>query len=82
MLNKTRFCPKGYDFSKTKTVERFNRMRDAVAANDRPMVYSLCQWGEANVATWGNGTGQSWRTTTDITRMLHRKSLDMFWSSN
>ncbi|KAF2670307.1 putative alpha-galactosidase B [Microthyrium microscopicum] len=61
------FCPTGFDFSKTKTVERFNRMRDALDRVERPMVFSLCQWGEANVATWGNGTGQSWRTTTDIT---------------
>jgi alpha-galactosidase len=53
-------------------------MRDALATSERPIVYSLCQWGEANVPTWGNGTGQSWRTTTDITRKLQKESIEEF----
>lgn len=43
-------------------------MRDAVAKSERPMLFSLCQWGQANVNTWGNATAQSWRTTRDIFR--------------
>jgi hypothetical protein len=46
--------------------QRYDAMRDAIAATGRPMVYSLCEWGEDNVWTWGAGTGNLWRTTGDI----------------
>jgi alpha-galactosidase len=45
---------------------RYNAMRDALAATGRPIVYSLCEWGEDAVWTWGAGTGNLWRTTGDI----------------
>ena len=45
---------------------RYNAMRDALAATGRPIVYSLCEWGQDNVWTWGAGTGNLWRTTGDI----------------
>jgi alpha-galactosidase len=41
-------------------------MRDAILAQNRTMLYSLCQWGAANVQTWGNETGSSWRHSGDI----------------
>lgn len=45
-------------------------MRDAIIKTGRPMLYSLCEWGEANVQTWGNQTAQSWRSTGDISGKL------------
>ena len=45
---------------------RFITMRDALAKASRPIFYSLCQWGNDNVWTWGNAVGNSWRTTGDI----------------
>ena len=45
---------------------RYNAMRDALANTGRPIVYSLCEWGENSVWTWGAGTGNLWRTTGDI----------------
>jgi alpha-galactosidase len=54
-----RFCPPGFDYTKSKTFERYTRMKDALAKVDRPIFYSLCEWGSANVATWGNQTAQS-----------------------
>ncbi|MFI6072231.1 glycoside hydrolase family 27 protein [Actinoplanes sp. NPDC051343] len=45
---------------------RYNAMRDALAATGRPIVYSLCEWGQDSVWTWGAGTGNLWRTTDDI----------------
>ena len=45
---------------------RYNAMRDALAATGRPIVYSLCEWGQDSVWTWGAGTGNLWRTTGDI----------------
>jgi alpha-galactosidase len=46
--------------------QRYNAMRDALAATGRPIVYSLCEWGEGNVWTWGASAGNLWRTTGDI----------------
>nr|WP_251512525.1 ricin-type beta-trefoil lectin domain protein [Actinacidiphila bryophytorum] len=45
---------------------RYTAMRDALAATGRPILYSLCNWGQENVWTWGAGIGNSWRTTGDI----------------
>ncbi|MEV5279442.1 ricin-type beta-trefoil lectin domain protein [Streptomyces sp. NPDC052811] len=45
---------------------RYTTMRDALAATNRPILYSLCNWGQENVWTWGAGVGNSWRTTGDI----------------
>ncbi|KAF2194795.1 glycoside hydrolase family 27 protein [Zopfia rhizophila CBS 207.26] len=59
-------CPAGYDYSKSLTAERFRIMRDAIVAQPRTMLYSLCEWGEAGVQQWGNDTGSSWRMSGDI----------------
>jgi alpha-galactosidase len=45
---------------------RYTAMRDALAKTGRPILYSLCNWGQENVWTWGAGVGNSWRTTGDI----------------
>jgi len=45
---------------------RYTAMRDAIAATGRPMVFSLCDWGEEDVASWGASVGNLWRTTGDI----------------
>ncbi len=46
------------------------------AANpDNDYVFSICEWGMANVREWGKDVGSSWRTSSDITpnwsSMLH-----------
>ena len=42
-------------------------MGDALRASGRPIVYSLCQYGEQQVQTWGTDVGGNlWRTTGDI----------------
>ncbi|WP_425556883.1 glycoside hydrolase family 27 protein [Kitasatospora saccharophila] len=56
-------CPNG---TKAPAQTRYATMRDALAATGRPILFSLCNWGEDNVWTWGAGTGNSWRTTGDI----------------
>ncbi|MFD2415645.1 glycoside hydrolase family 27 protein [Amycolatopsis pigmentata] len=45
---------------------RYTAMRDALAATGRPILFSLCNWGEESVWTWGAPVGNSWRTTGDI----------------
>lgn len=41
-------------------------MRDALLAQNGTIFYSLCDWGQADVNTWANGTGNSWRMSGDI----------------
>jgi len=45
---------------------RYTAMRDALQATGRPILFSLCSWGQESVWTWGANVGNSWRTTTDI----------------
>ena len=58
--------PQGFDWKTSKTHERYMRMRDALLKQNRTILYSLCEWGTAGVLSWGNSTGNSWRTTGDI----------------
>ncbi|PLB35187.1 glycoside hydrolase family 27 protein [Aspergillus candidus] len=60
-------APDGYDWNGSNTAKRFRAMRDALLKVDRPILYALCEWGQADVNSWGNKTGQSWRVTGDIT---------------
>lgn len=42
-------------------------MREALSAQDRDILYSLCQYGNAGVSAWGHLVGgECWRTTGDI----------------
>jgi alpha-galactosidase len=58
--------PPGYDYAKSNTSVRYNRMRDALLAQERTILYSLSPWGHAHVERWGNDTGHSWRMWGDI----------------
>ena len=42
-------------------------MRDALYRAGRPMVFSICEWGDNQPSTWAPATGHLWRTTGDIT---------------
>jgi alpha-galactosidase len=45
----------------------YAKMGQALLASGRPIVYSLCQYGEQNVGEWGaRAGGNLWRTTGDI----------------
>ena len=45
----------------------FRLMGEALAVQKRDIVFSLCQYGQANVSTWGeNVGGQCWRTAGDF----------------
>ena len=41
-------------------------MRDALLAQNRTIQYSMCIWGTADVESWANGTGSSYRMSDDI----------------
>ena len=47
--------------------ERYNTMRDALHAAGRPIVFSMCEWGQSKPWTWAQDTAHLWRTTGDVT---------------
>ncbi|MFJ4828510.1 NPCBM/NEW2 domain-containing protein [Streptomyces sp. NPDC088747] len=51
-------------------ISRYTTMRDALRAasrtTGRPIVYSICEWGENKPWEWASDVGHLWRTTGDI----------------
>lgn len=45
---------------------RYNKMAKALNSTGRPILYSLCNWGEDYVHTWGMSIANSWRISGDI----------------
>ncbi|MGZ6013620.1 MAG: glycoside hydrolase family 27 protein [Caulobacteraceae bacterium] len=63
----------GLEKAQAIEVEAYEKMRDAIAATGRPMVYSLCQYGFYQPWRWGASVGGDlWRTTGDITDRFPR----------
>ena len=54
-----------HDGSSGRT-NRYPKMRDALNQTGRPIFFSICEWGTENPWEWGKETGNSWRTTGDI----------------
>lgn len=46
--------------------ERYTIVRDAFRDSGRPMVLSICEWGQNRPWEWADTVGQLWRTTSDI----------------
>lgn len=46
--------------------DAYTRMRDALYAAGRPIVFSLCEWGQNRPWEWAQDVGHLWRTTGDI----------------
>ena len=46
--------------------ETYKTMRDALYAAGRPVVFSLCEWGDTQPWLWAKEVGHLWRTTGDI----------------
>ncbi len=47
-------------------VKTYTALRDAQLAAGRPIVHSLCSWGEGYPWRWAGAVGHLWRTTADI----------------
>ena len=56
-------CPNG---SALPAQQRYAAMREALIGAGRPIVFSICNWGNDDVWQWGAGYGNLWRTTGDI----------------
>jgi len=50
----------------SKPEERYPVMRDALNATGKKILFSMCEWGVDNPASWATTVGNSWRTTGDI----------------
>jgi alpha-galactosidase len=46
--------------------EAYTRMHDALVAGSRPMVFSVCEWGDNQPWLWAGAIAHLWRTTGDI----------------
>lgn len=44
----------------------YKTMSDALKASGRPIILSICEWGENKPWEWGKGIGQLWRISPDI----------------
>jgi alpha-galactosidase len=58
-----------YDWCNTEGADpkqRYTKMRDALHAAGRPIVFSMCEWGKSKPWTWAADTAHLWRTTGDI----------------
>ena len=59
-----------YDWCSTgvrNAEEAYALMADALKASRRPILFSLCEWGNSKPWLWASNIGNMWRTTGDIT---------------
>jgi len=73
-----------YDWCNTEglnAVGAYTTMRDALYATGRPIVFSLCEWGDNKSWEWADTVGQLWRTTGDITAIFDGSVNHGTWSS-
>jgi alpha-galactosidase len=59
-----------FDWCNTEGInakEAYTTMSKALKTADRPIVFSLCEWGNNQPWLWAEPVGQLWRTTGDIT---------------
>lgn len=47
-------------------IERYTKMKKALDATGRPIVFSICEWGSSRPWEWAPSLGELWRTTGDI----------------
>jgi alpha-galactosidase len=72
-----------YDWCNTaglNAVGAYTTMRDALFAARRPVVFSICEWGDNLPWQWGKEVGHLWRTTGDITNCFDGEVNHGTWS--
>lgn len=74
-----------YDWCNTGKMnaeEAYTTMRDALYSAGRPIVFSLCEWGNNKSWLWGTQVGHLWRTTGDIYNCFDCKKNNGTWFAN
>jgi alpha-galactosidase len=62
-------------------VGAYTTMRDALFSAGRPVVFSLCEWGDNQPWLWAKDIGHLWRITGDITNCFDCEVNHGIWSS-
>jgi alpha-galactosidase len=73
-----------YDWCNTQGLNAegaYLTMRDALYAAGRPIVFSLCEWGNNQPWEWAKDIGHLWRTTGDIAAVFDGEVNHGSWSS-
>jgi alpha-galactosidase len=47
-------------------IQTYSLVRNCIKATNRPMVFSICEWGANQPWLWADTVGNLWRTTYDI----------------
>jgi len=74
-----------YDWCNTEKLNAegaYMTMRDMLYAAGRPIVFSICEWGNNKPWLWGADTGHLWRTTGDIYNCFDCIKNYGSWSAN
>ena len=50
----------------SSTIARYTAMSNALNRTGKPILFSMCEWGDADPGMWGPAVSNSWRTTADI----------------
>jgi alpha-galactosidase len=73
-----------YDWCNTEGLKAegaYLTMRDALYKAGRPILFSLCEWGDNKPWLWGKPIGHMWRTTGDIYDAFYGEDNHGTWSS-
>jgi alpha-galactosidase len=73
-----------YDWCNSENINAvgaYTTMRDALYATGRPILFSICEWGDNKPWQWAKGIGHMWRTTGDITHCWDCEENHGTWSS-
>lgn len=73
-----------YDWCNTEGLNArgaYLTMRDALYEAGRPIVFSICEWGNDQPWEWGKDIGHLWRTTGDIAVLFDGEEGHGTWSS-
>jgi alpha-galactosidase len=73
-----------YDWCDTEGLSAkgaYTTMRDALRAAGRPILFSMCEWGDNKPWEWAQEVSHSWRTTGDITACWDCELTHGSWSS-
>ncbi|WP_457272440.1 glycoside hydrolase family 27 protein [Pedobacter sp. UYEF25] len=73
-----------YDWCNTDSLnarEAYITMSQALKATGRPIVFSLCEWGNHQPWLWAEGVGELYRTTGDITANFDKDKKINNWTA-
>lgn len=74
-----------YDWCDTENINpigAYTTMGNALVAAERPVIFSICEWGDNEPWKWAGNIGQQWRVTGDIINCWDCEVGHGSWASN